>query len=167
MKTLSRLAARACLAIGLLSVVAAGPAWAAAGDKARISGLNDVAFGAIANLSIDQRSGQSLCLYTSSAGGGYSITATGSGAGGAFTLASGGSTLAYEVEWADSPGLSTGSALSAGSPLSGQVSPASNQNCSPAPATTASLIVVLRAAALGSATTGAYSGTLTLLVAPL
>jgi hypothetical protein len=167
MKTVSRLAARACVAIGLWSAIAAGPAWAAPGDKARISGLSDVAFGAIGNLSIDQRSSQSLCLYTSSAGGGYSITATGSGAGGAFTLDSGGSTLAYEVEWADSPGLATGSALSAGSPLAGQVSAANNQNCSPAPATTASLIVVLRASALGSATTGAYSGTLSLLVAPL
>ena len=151
----------------LVLALGASQASAAPGDKARLTGLGDVAFGAIANLATDQRISQSVCAYSSASGGGYSITALGSGAAGEFQLTSGAATLDYEVEWADAPARTTGSALTAGVPLSGQVSAAGNQNCSPAPSVSASLIVVLRAAELGQATTGSYNGSLTLILAPL
>jgi hypothetical protein len=167
MKCRARLIYPLLRAAALSVATIATPCAAAPGDKGRITGLSDVAFGALTNLSIDQRASQSLCAYSSSAGGGYSITAIGSGSAGAFTLSSGGSQLAYQVEWADSPNRTSGTALTAGTPLPGQVSTASNQNCNPSPNTSASLIIVLPAAELGSATTGAYSGTLTLVLAPL
>jgi hypothetical protein len=54
--------------------------------------------------------------------------------------------------------------LSPNVPLTGQTSAASHQVCSNGPATSASLIVLLRSAGLSSVTAGTYSGTLTLLV---
>jgi hypothetical protein len=51
-------------------------------------------------------------------------------------------------------------------PLTGQQSTASTDDCSRGAATTASLVVVLRSGALSAASSGTYTGTLTLLVAP-
>jgi len=153
----------ASLALSVLSQ----PAQAAPGDKARVSNLSDVTFGTITNLITDQRSAQDVCVYSNSASGGYTVTATGSGAGAALSLSSGAAELPYEVEWAAQPSRTVGTTLTAGSVTSGFVSSANNQNCSPGSGPTASLIVVLRASALGSATTGSYTGTLTLVIEPL
>ena len=155
------------LAMLAACALVASPAAAAPGDKGRISGLSDVDFGSLGNLSIDQRASQSVCAYSASSGSLYSITATGSGPAGSFALSSGAASLAYQVEWSDSPGRTSGAVLSPGIALAGQVSAATNQNCSPTPNPSASLIVVLPAASLGSATTGSYTGTLTLILAPL
>jgi hypothetical protein len=46
------------------------------------------------------------------------------------------------------------------------VSTASHQTCSTGPASSASLIILLRSAALSSARAGSYNGTLTLVVGP-
>lgn len=141
------------------------PAAAAPGDRARIQGLSDIAFGTIANTVLDSRASQSICVYSNSATGGYAVTANGSGAGGAFLLASGSASLAFEVEWAQAPGQANGTALVANGVLSGLVSTANNQNCAPS-GTSASLIVVIRALAASAAMAGAYAGTLTLIVEP-
>jgi spore coat protein U-like protein len=162
-----RFVERASLAIASAALVlAAAPAGAA---SVRISGLSDVAFGTISNFTVDSMQSQSLCLYSKSPpANNYSITATGSGSGGAFLLASGSDTLPYELQWSDTAGQSVGAQLQANQPLTAQHSAASNavDDCSKGPSATASLIVILRSTALSAASSGTYSGTLTLLVAP-
>lgn len=157
-----------CAAFGVfLALLGQSPARAA--DQVRISRLSDVAFGTVVNLNADSILSQSLCLYSKSPPGNYySITATGSGAGGAFVLASGADSLPYEVQWSDSPGQSVGAQMQANQPLTGQQTTAGGKSsdiCAASPLT-ASLIVVLRSTALAAATSGTYSGTLTLFVAP-
>ena len=154
-------------AVGLscaLSPFVARPAWAAS-NKVRITKLTNVTFGSIANVGVDAVQAQSVCLYSDTNTKGYNIKATGSGPSGAFRLASGLNSLAYEVQWSSSAGQNSGIQLSPNIPLTGQVSAATQQACTMGPATSASLIVVLRSTAL-SATAGSYSGTLTLVVGP-
>jgi hypothetical protein len=161
----ARAAGPALLAVAWGLLQWSSPALAAS-DKVRITGLADVAFGSISNLGADAVRAQSLCLYSGSSTNGYNVTANGTGAGGAFQLNSGGLSMPFEVQWSSSAGQSSGAQLSPNVPLTGQVSIATQQACSSGPATSASLIVVLRSGALSSATAGTYSGTLTLLVAP-
>ena len=150
-------------AVALLSFgVAATPACA----QARINKLSDVAFGTLSNFAVDSVQAQSVCAYSLGLFGAYHVTATGSGAGGAFTLASSGSTLGYEVQWSDSSGQSSGIGLTAGVALNGLNSGALLSGCTLGPATTASLIVVIRATTLTTAPAGSYSGTLTVVLAP-
>lgn len=139
---------------------------APAGNNVRITGLSDVAFGTLANLSSDAVRSQNVCVFSNSPTNGYNIQATGSGSGGGFILASGGRTLAYEVQWAQLSGQTTGTQLSPNVSLTGQVSAATQPSCNSGPASSASLIVILRAGQLSTAAAGSYSGTLTLLVAP-
>jgi len=153
------------IASGLSLLLSASPALAA-NDKVRITGLTDVAFGSIANLGVDAVRSESVCVYSSSATSGYNVTATGTGPGGAFELSSGSVALPFEVQWSGSAGQSSGVQLSPNVPLTGQVSTATQQTCNSGPATSASLIVVLRSTALSSATAGAYNGAITLLVGP-
>lgn len=150
----------------LAAAAALSPAPAAAADKARLTNLTDVAFGMVANLSADAVRAESVCLYSTSSTNGYHVTATGTGAGGAFELSSGTSALAFDVGWNSAPGQSSGTLLTPNVPLTGQFSTATQQTCNSGPATTASLIIILRSGALSSAMAGDYSGTLTLVVAP-
>lgn len=154
----------ACAAGAALSGVIATPAHAAS-DKARLTGLSDAAFGLIGGTS-DQSVSQSICVYSSTVTGGYSVTATGSGAGGVFELSSGGAQLSYEVLWADSANQTGGTALTAAAPMSGFTSAASQQTCNSGPIASASLTVVIRSATLTSAMAGSYSGTLQITIAP-
>ena len=144
-----------------ISIALADPAPA----KVRISGLSDVSFGTISNLTVDSVQSQSVCAYSNGSGQTYSVRADGSGAGGAFTLSSGSGTLAYGVRWNSQPGQSNGTALTPGTSLGSQATNAQNQLCSNGPPTTASLIVTLPATSLSSATAGTYSGTLTIILA--
>lgn len=161
----ARLAAAAQFCLCLALLLPGVPA-AAVSNKVRITGLTDVAFGTIANLSLDAIQSQSVCLFAETNTNGYNITATGSGSAGSFQLASGLNSLDYEVQWSSSAGQNSGTQLTANTPLTGQISAATQQTCNNGPATTASLIVVLRSAALSSAAAGSYSGTLTLVVGP-
>jgi hypothetical protein len=136
----------------------------AASDKVRVTGLADVAFG-IVNTASDQSISQDVCAYSSSATSGYSVTAIGDGAGGAFTLA-GPAPLPYQVRWSDAANQTNGTALTAGTLTSGFISSASQQTCNSGPAASASLTVIIRAAALGSALAGSYTGTLQVTIAP-
>lgn len=165
---LSRLLRRSFTGLALTAGLAfAGPALAAP-SNVRISGLVNLSFNTIADLTSDTSLAEDVCLFSSSATSGYRVTATGSGANGAFTLSpvSGSNTLAYDVEWKGQAGAMNGSSMTANVPLTGQTSSATQQQCNSGPAASASLIVILRAAALSTATTGTYSGTLTLLIAP-
>ena len=155
----------ALLGAVLLLVLPAGQADAA--NRSRISALADVSFGAITTFGADLVRSQSICVYSKSPPlDQYRVTASGSGAGGAFELSSGTDMLPYEVQWSAAAGQSTGMSLLANQPLTGQQSTAGADDCSKGPATTASLVVILRSAALTLATSGNYTGTLTLLVAP-
>ncbi len=135
------------------------------GQKVRITNLSDVDFGLIANLQVESRRSQNICLFSNSAGNAYSVSASGSGSGGSFALANGSSSLAYDVEWSQQSGQTSGTSLSANGVLSGQTSAATHQFCNSGPAATASLTIVLRAAELSQAREGSYSGSLTLLIA--
>lgn len=152
------------IALSLVIVVAA-PSFAAS-NKVRIGNLNDVSFGTIANLGVDAVVSQSVCLYSDTNTRGYNVTASGTGPAGAFALSSGTASLPYDVQWSSSAAQPAGTQLTANVPLTGQVSAAVQQTCTSGPASSASLIVVLRSAALSSASAGTYSGTLTLLVGP-
>ena len=158
-------ALRWCTLTCLLAALGPGPAFAAS-NKVRITSLSDVVFGLVANLGQDAVSSQSLCLHADTSTNNYNITASGGGPGGSFLLTSGAAALAYEVQWSSSAGQSSGTQLQPNTPLTGQVTAATHQVCSNGPATSASLIVLLRANALSSATAGAYNGTLILLVGP-
>ena len=158
-KSVAGLALAAGLACG-------GPA--AAASNVRITHLANFSFNTIADLTSDASLPADVCVYSNSPTNGYRVTATGSGTGGAFTLApvSGSNTLAYEVQWKAQPGAQIGSALTAGTPLTGLVSSATQNQCTNGPTDSASLIVILRGSALSSATAGTYNGSLTLLIAP-
>jgi hypothetical protein len=149
----------------LAMLACASPALAAS-NKVRLTGLSDVGFGTLANLAADALRSQSLCLYADTPTNGYSITAIGSGSGSAFELNSGARTLPFDVAWNSVAGQSSGAQLSPNVPLTGQTSTATQQTCNNGPATSASLIVVLRSTALSNAMAGTYAGTLTLIVGP-
>jgi hypothetical protein len=77
--------------------------------------------------------------------------------------------LPFDVQWSDTPAQTSGSQLLPNRPLTGQHSSSGGgaaDDCSSGPATTASLIIILRSSALGAASSGTYTGTLNLLVAP-
>lgn len=174
----------ALLGAALTSAFSAGPAFAASQgnlgatstgtvsisasvpSRARITGLADVAFtnqdpGTAAS------NAQNVCVWSNTATKGYTITATGSGAASAFTLTNGSGTVPYAVEWADTSGQTTGTALSTGTASASLTTTAVNQTCSAAPATTASLIVNIGTTDLETMDAGTnYTGTLTLVVTP-
>jgi hypothetical protein len=135
--------------------------------RVRISKLTDVNF-TNTDPSVDAVNAQNVCVWSNTATKGYRVTATGSGASSAFTLASGAlPVVPYSVEWAASTGQTSGMALATNTPLTGQASTATRSDCSAGPAESASLIVRIGAAALQAMPAStAYSGTLTLLVAP-
>jgi hypothetical protein len=155
-----------CIACATALIASAAPADP---PGVRITGLSDVPFGTISNFAVDSVQSQSVCIYAKGTADGYRVTAIGSGSGGAYDLSSGSNTLPYEVQWSDTTGQSSGSQLLANQPLAGLHTgegPGAKDDCSKGPPTTASLIIILRSAALGAAASGTYGGTLTLLVAP-
>ncbi|HVF83064.1 MAG TPA: hypothetical protein VM913_02690 [Sphingomicrobium sp.] len=132
----------------------------------RISGLRDIDFGLIANFNVDAVRSQNLCAFSGRPNLGYNVRAFGTGPSGAFTLSNGVDRLPYEVQWAGTSGQNIGLNLTANVVRTGLISSAAQQTCSNGPATTATLIILIRAAALQSSAGGAYNGTLTLVVAP-
>ena len=150
-------------AVALLVLLA--PA-AAQAQQVRVNKLVNVAFGTIANFTTDQTIAQNICVFTTPLGTRYEVAATGNGTGGAFTLASGANTLAYEVQWAATSGQTTGTTLNPGVALTFQTTAATITGCTSGPTTSASLITILRTAAIGSARSGSYTGVLTLLLRP-
>lgn len=150
------------LAIGL--AIATTMSAPALGQRVRVSGLTDLNFGMLSSLQTDQRQAQSICVYSNGQTSGYSISASGSGSAGSFELSNGLNTLHYDVEWSPVSGQTAGINLAPNVPLSGQVSGAGHQTCHNGPATSASLIVVLRGVDLAQAREGNYSGSLSLLI---
>jgi hypothetical protein len=135
-------------------------------NRARISGLSDVSF-INQDPSTAASNAQNVCVWSNTATKAYTITATGSGTGSAFTLSNGSNTVPYTVEWASSINQTTGTSLTAGTASSSLTSTATNQSCASGPSASASLIVGISTANLGTMSAGSsYTGTLTLLVTP-
>ena len=135
-------------------------------NRVQLSGLTDVSF-ANQDPATAAASAQNVCVWSNTSTKGYNVTATGSGTANAFTLANGALTVPYSVEWAQTSGQASGTALTTGSALTGLKSTATNALCAAGPSSTASMIVKMSTANLQSmqaATT--YTGTLTLVVAP-
>ncbi len=145
---------------GIINISASVP------NRARISGLSDVAF-TNQDPATAASNAQNVCVWSNTATKAYTITASGSGAASAYTLSNGSGTVPYTVEWAATSGQTSGTALTAGSASASLTSAAVNQNCSSAPLTTASLIVKMSTTDLGTMSAGSsYTGSLTLLVTP-
>jgi len=136
-------------------------------NRTQITGLTDISF-ANADPTTTATSTQNDCVWSNTATKGYSIKATGSGTAGAFTLASAALTpIPYTVQWSQTSGQSSGTSLTAGSALTGQVSTATTPTCSSGPSSTSSLIVSIAASDLQNMVAAtSYTGTLTLLVTP-
>lgn len=126
--TRTRRGRRAAIALVLFGDL--GLAGSAGAATVQISQLQDVTF---TNLdpTVNASRNQSICVFSSTLLGGYSVTARGSGAGSAFTLSAGGSVnpLPYQVQWSASAGANAGTALSPGVPLTGQSAGAISLTC--------------------------------------
>jgi hypothetical protein len=135
-------------------------------NRARITNLSDVSF-LSQDPSTAASNAQNVCAWSNTALKNYTVTATGDGASSAFTLAGGAATVPYSVQWSGSSGATSGTALTSGTASAAFTSTATNQNCASGPATSASLIVGIGTADLGTmvaATT--YTGVLTLVLTP-
>jgi hypothetical protein len=146
---------------GTVTITASVPA------RARISGLTDVAF-LLQDPNTPASNSQNVCVWSNTSTKGYTVTATGSGTSGAFTLANASLTVPYSVQWSATTGQTTGSALTTGTASATLVSTATQQLCATGPTNSASLIAGISTADLGAMqATTTYTGTLTLVVAPL
>lgn len=152
----------AALALAATGALIGGPSQA---QQVRITRLTDVAFGQL-NTFNDVSLAQTVSVCSSASGGGYTVRASGSGAGGAFTLASGANTLPYQVQWAGSPGQTSGTALQANVTSPEFTSAANALVCYFLQSNTATLIVRLAGTDTVNARAGSYNGTLTILISP-
>lgn len=124
-------------------------------DIVQISDMNDFAFGTYSGTG-NLNGTDNVCIYRNGTGN-YTVTATGSGAANAFTMTDGTNTIAYSVSL-DGANLTTGTATNQTG------AHATSANCGGTP--NKALAVNVLAADLQAAPAGAYTGTLTLLVAP-
>jgi hypothetical protein len=128
----------------------------------QISALNDIALGNYTG-GADKTGGDDLCVYSNI--GGYQITATGNGAGSAFRLlGAGAASIPYTVQWADAAGATSGDPMTSGTVLTNQSGTFSTPDCGGG--NNARVIVTVNSTDLAAAPAQAYTGVLTLLVAP-
>jgi len=114
---------------------------------------------------------EDVCIYSTRPSGGYTVLATGSGSGQDFSLSNGTRTIDYTVAWnAGGVGSLTNSGVSLTSNMvSGGLTNAAtdSSSCSGTiPGPTARLIITISDSVMSSASSGSYSGTLTLVVTP-
>jgi hypothetical protein len=129
--------------------------------------LSDVSFGPVASLYSDLTSRQNTCSFSGLTPTTYGVTATGSGPSGAFAISNGTTQIAYEVQWAQSANATSGSPVSSNQPLLNQSNSSllSTVTCALG-LQNATLIIIVRAPSLQQATTGSYSGSLSILLTP-
>jgi hypothetical protein len=130
--------------------------------RTRISALNDILLGAWSGSGALSGGDANICIWSTT--GGYSVTARGSGGGNAFTLTNGAQTVAYTVQWAQTGGASSGTALTTGVALTGRTTNATAIDCSTGPASTAGVFVSIPESTLAASRPGSYTGTLTLVI---
>ena len=131
----------------------------------QITNLNDIDLGTFTGTG-NLTGNDTLCIYRNGSGT-YQITATGSGTGSAFTVTDGSNTLPYTVDYtSDLLGTPTTTTMSTGSALTGQAGVDSASTTCAGGGDNAQVDITISNADLTSAPAGAYSGTLTLVVAP-
>lgn len=134
--------------------------------QVRISGLSDVSLTGVTPLA-DVSQAQDVCVWSNTSGRKYNVQANGSGSGGAFTLSDGSNTYPYSVSWNATAGQTSGTALTANTPLTSLASAATNPDCSAGASKSATLLVAVAQSTLETMSAGANAtGTLTLVVAP-
>ena len=154
------------LAVFAALLVGAATDVQAQSQKVRLSGLSDVSFGTI-GYGGDAISAQSVCAYSSTRSQSYTVTAVGSGRGSDFALSSEQNALSFDLQWSPLPGQMNGDALVPNVNAGPYVSGATHQRCNNGPSTSASLIITIRSADSAAAAAGVYSGSITLLMAPM
>jgi hypothetical protein len=133
--------------------------------RARISGLKDISV-SDADPASNLRTAQTVCVWSNSPAGAYTLTAGGSGSGGAFELAGGQQTLAYSVEWAQGAGQASGQTLPGGQTATSLQAAATQSDCGSGTGS-ASLVVAFNSDQLAAVQPDtAYTGALTLTISP-
>lgn len=151
---------------GVLCALALAAPAGAQSQRVRLTGLSDVAFGTL-GVGGDAVASQSVCAFSSTNTGGYTVTALSAGQGGAFELTSAVGALRFDMMWAGSPNQQLGTLLGNGQNSAPFYSLASHHSCNNGPATSASAIVRFRQNDIENAAAGGYSGTVTLILAPV
>ncbi|RJF87810.1 hypothetical protein D3874_12895 [Oleomonas cavernae] len=136
----------------------------AAPNLVRISALDDINLGTFSGTAL--AGGDDVCIFSNT--GGYNVTASGDGTGSAFELTgfSTGDAVPYNVQWATTAGATSGTALTAGTPLTGLGGSFTNPTCRGGAQLNARVLVDVTEAVLSEAPADNYTGTLTLLVEP-
>lgn len=164
----------ATLCIGLAAGLFAADATTA--DEVEISNLTDVNVPQWVTGDSDIVQSVFVCVYRQDTSGNnrnYGIEATGDGPG--FYLKSGGTTLAYTVNWYDggtgNPNGGSGQPMTNNVELLGQTNarinsdtPVNSADCSGGASPTAMLQLTISATAMDAVPDGTYSGTITLLL---
>ena len=130
-------------------------------DEVRINNLVDITLPPFTGA--DVQGTTDACVYRNG-GTTYNGTATGSGAGNAFTLTDGVNTVPYTVTFDDGTGAS---GMTSGSALGRDNATGTDDSCVTAGADNATIEVTVTAADASGLPQATYSGTLTLLVAPI
>ncbi len=130
-------------------------------NEVKISNLADITLPAFTGTDVSGTS--AACVYRNG-GGAYNITATGSGPANAFELTDTVNSVAYGVEYDDGSGF-TG--MATGVVLAAANAEAANDDCATAGADNGSVRVTVTAANAAVLPASTYSGTLTLVVAPI
>jgi hypothetical protein len=136
----------------------------------QVSGMSDLTLSSYKLGDGDQRLSTTVCVYSSTAYGGYRVFVTGDGVGGAYTLSNGGSnTLAYSVIWnsGGAGGLgTTGDLLTYLGDLNVDNASTTSFDCNANANPTAQLNIEFTQANLDAAPAGTYTGLITVLVTP-
>ena len=133
---------------------------------------NEVRINQLADITLPDFSGSDVsdtsvaCVYRNGLSGDYSITATGSGTGNAFTLTDTTDTVAYDVEFDDRSG-SGFSGLASGVASNRTNAESADNSCAGVGGSNADIRVTVTAANAASLPASTYTGTLTLVVAPI
>ncbi|MDC0359040.1 hypothetical protein OAO01_09510, partial [Oligoflexia bacterium] len=133
-------------------------------DLIRITGMADIALGTYSGVG-DLNGNEDVCIYTNLAAGTYVVTATGDGAANAFTITDGSNTIAYNTYFNDQAGTTGEVQLTTGT-QSAQQSGANTVSLTCGGGDTGNYHVEVLAANMSLVPSGAYSGTLTLVVEP-
>ena len=131
-------------------------------ELVQVSDLDDIPLGLYGG-SGDMSGTDSVCVYRNDAAAAYEIQAFGQGAASAFVLEQATDSVPFEVEYDDGSGFASLSA--AGAPVSAGNADTVSTACGGVG--NATVRVTVRGADLANADAGAYSGTLTLSVAPI
>jgi len=128
----------------------------------QISDFDDIFLGDFGGAG-DMTGSDTLCVYRNDPAARYEVEARGQGAGDAFVLAQGGDEIPFEVDFDDGTGFA--SMTAGGAALAAEGADTASTTCGGI--NNATVRVTVREADLAAASGGAYTGALTLTVAPI